>query len=344
MYSFENDYSEGACLKVLKELVKTNDEQTSGYGTDDYCIKAAEIIKRRTGHQDIDVHFITGGTPCNVLAASLLKAYEALICVKSGHINVHETGAVEATGHKIITVEGKNGKILPQEIVNVVKEHVDEHMVKPKMVFISNATEMGTIYSKAELVAIYTVCKQLGLYLYLDGARLANALIASSNNLTLKDICDYTDMFYIGGTKNGALLGEAMVIKNDALKPDFRYLIKQHCAMLAKARIIGVQFKALLEDNTWLNNAKNANVMAQSLKYIFKQFGIKMYMESDTNQIFPILENALVEKIQKKYKVIRWGPYDDKNTIVRFVCSWATKKNNIQEFYKDLLTYMGINQ
>ena len=343
MYSFANDYSEGACPKVLKALVDTNDVQTAGYGVDEYCEAAAVMIKKIVGREDVDVHFITGGTPCNVLAISTLRAHEAVICCESGHINVHETGAVEATGHKIIAVKGKNGKILPEEIRAVMAEHTDEHKVRPKMVFVSDATEFGTIYTKKELTAISEVCKEYGLYLYLDGARLGNALVATGNDLNFKDICDLTDIFYIGGTKNGALLGEALVIRNNELKPDFRYLIKQHCSMLAKGRLIGVQFIALFDDKAraYLDNARNADIMAQALKYIFKQFSIPMYIDSPTNQIFPILENKVYEKIKANYAVTEWGPYDKDHTIVRFVCSWATEKGAIQDFYNDLVMYVN---
>ena len=341
MYSFANDYSEGACPQVLRALVQTNDYQSAGYGVDEYCTTAADLIKKTLEHDDVDIHFITGGTPCNVLAISTLRAHEAVICVESGHINVHETGAVEATGHKIIAVKGKRGKILPEEIRAVMADHTDEHKVKPKMVFISNATELGTIYTKEELTAIYETCQELGLYLYLDGARLGNALVATGNDLTLKDICELTDIFYIGGTKNGALLGEAMVIRNDELKPDFRYLIKQHCAMLAKGRIIGVEFLTLFQDGVYFDNARNADIMAQALKYIFSQFSIPMYIDSPTNQIFPVIENSLLEKIKANYKIIEWGPYDESHTICRFVCSWATKKSDVQDFYNDLVTYVN---
>ena len=339
MYSFENDYSEGACPKVLEALTKTNMLQTPGYGVDKYCKKAETLIKEKLGNEDVDIHFITGGTPCNVLAISLLKSFEAVISVESGHINVHETGAVEATGHKIITVKGRNGKITTKEIRDAVNSHSDEHMVKPKMVYISNSTELGTIYYRDELKEIYNTCVELGLYLYLDGARLGNALTALGNDLTLKDICRFTDMFYIGGTKNGALLGEAMVIKNPELKPNFRYTIKQHNAMLAKGRILGVQFVALFDDDTYFENAKNANIMAQAMRYIFSQLGIKMYIDSPTNQIFPIIKDSLLEKIKNDYTFITWGRYDRNHSIARFVCSWATKKDDVQQLYKDLLRY-----
>lgn len=341
MYSFANDYSEGACPKVMDALNRTNNIQTPGYGLDVFCETATNIIKKLTNHNDIDVHYITGGTPCNVLAASLLKPYEALIAVETGHINVHETGGIELTGHKILTCKGYHGKITPSEIEQIVLKHIDEHMVKPKMVFISNATEYGTVYYKKELEDIANICKQYDLYLYMDGARIGNALTANDNDLTLEDITNYCDLFYIGGTKNGMLLGEAMVIKNDELKPNFRYLIKQHSSMLAKTRIIGLQFLVSLEDDTYFENARNANYCAQSLKYVLKQAHIKSYIDSSTNQIFSIIDNKLLERIKTKYIVTEWDKYDDNHTIVRFVCSWATKKSDIQSFFNDLIDFLN---
>lgn len=335
MYSFANDYSEGACPKVLEALVQTNFKQSAGYGIDAYSYNAANLIKKIINHQDVDVHFITGGTPCNVLAISLLKSYEAVICADTGHINTHETGAVEATGHKIIPVKNVDGKIRAIDIERTVLKHTDEHMVKPRMVFISNSTELGTIYTKKELIEISAVCHKYNLYLYLDGARIANALTAMGNDVSLKDIADLTDLFYIGGTKNGALFGEAMVIRNNNLKNDFRYLIKQHCSMLAKGRLLGVQFCALLQDDTYLNNAKNANIMAQAIKHIFKQYNIPLYNDSPTNQIFAIFDNRLLAYLKQKYVITEWGIYDKNHTIVRFVCSWATKRENVEDFLND---------
>lgn len=336
MYSFANDYAEGACPQVLEALCKTNFEQTPGYGLDKYCRKAARTIKNIIDNNNVDVHFITGGTPCNVLAISTLRAHEAVIAVDSGHINVHETGAIEAIGHKIIAVQGKDGKILPEQIEAVVRQHTDEHMVKPKMVFISNATEYGTVYTLDELKKIYATCKKNKLYLYLDGARISNALVVSKAKLTLKDIAKYTDMFYIGGTKNGALLGEAMVIRNDDLKKDFRYLIKQKCSMLAKGRVIGVQMQALMENDLYLKNGKHANDLAQLIQRRMKKKGYRMFIESYTNQIFPIIDNKLVKQLKKNYEFIEWGPYDKNNTIVRFVCSWATNEEKVKQLCKDL--------
>lgn len=332
MFSFNNDYSEGACRPILENLIKTNFLQTDGYGLDKFCLAAEKLLRVRTGNRDIDVHFVSGGTPANVLAITLLKPYEAIICAENGHINVHETGACEATGHKILTSKGVNGKITPQEIRNIVLRHSDEHMVKPKMVFVSNPSELGTIYTKQELIEISNMCKRYNLYLYMDGARLGNALTALTNDLTLKDITELADIYYIGGTKNGCLLGEAMVIRNNELKPNFRYLIKQHNSMLAKARIIGVEFLTLFENDLYYRNAANANNMAQQLKQFFLSKGIIMYIDSPTNQIFPIIDNDLIRKLRKKYIFADWMPVDKKHTAVRFVCSWATKQKDVDDF------------
>lgn len=340
MFSFANDYSEGACPLALKALVNTNREQLAGYGLDKYSLKAQQIIKEVVGNNEVDVHFITGGTPCNVLTISLLRSYEAVICVESGHINTHETGGPEATGHKLLTCKGHDGKISAKEIEDIVLAHPDEHVVKPKLVFISDSTEFGTIYTKKELIEISKVCRKYGLYLYLDGARLGTAMVAKGNDLTIQDICELTDIFYIGGTKNGALIGEALVIKNPELKPNFRHVIKQHNAMLAKGRLIGTQFIALFHEDTYFKNARNAVKMAQALAKAFERQGIKMYMDSPTNQIFPILENSLLEKIQEKYIVTPWGAYDENHTIVRFCCSWATKIEDIENFYRDFVKYI----
>lgn len=340
MFLFTNDYSEGACPEVLENLAKTNYVQTPGYGLDQFCMHAQDMIRNIIGNNNADVHFIPGGTPANVLAICELKSYEAVICVESGHINTHETGAVEATGHKILEVKGTNGKILPEQIEQVVLDHPDEHVTLPKMVFISNSTEYGTIYTKQELVAISNMCKKYGLYLYMDGARLGSALMSKENDLTLKDIAELVDIFYIGGTKNGALFGEAMVIINDDLKSNFRYLLKQHGSMLAKARTMGIEFITLFENNLYFNLAKNANTMAQQLSDFFKQNNVQLFMDSPTNQIFPILENAFIEKLKTRYGFETWGKYDDNHTIIRLVCSWATKQENIDQFINDFKEMM----
>jgi len=339
MFSFENDYSEGCCPKVLKALTKTNFLQASGYGVDEFCENAKQLIRENVNNNDVDVHFVPGGTPCNILAASVLKSYESIICAENGHINTHEAGAVEATGHKIIATRAINGKVDVQEVIRACNEYNNEHYTKPSMVFISNPTEFGTIYTKQELIDLALTCKKLGLYLYMDGARLGNALVAKGNDLSLADICSYTDMFYIGGTKNGALYGEAFVIKNTNLKTNFRYALKQRGMMMAKSRIMGVQFEALFTDNVYFENAKQANLTAQTLKIIFKHYGIDMYIDSPTNQIFPIIENGLLERIQTEYVVSPWAKYDDDHTVVRFCCSWNTKSKDI----KDFLTFLKQN-
>ena len=338
MYSFASDYLEGACPEVLEELVRTNSAQSPGYGLDPWCEAAAKKIREAIGRADSDVHFVPGGTPANVLAMCLLKPYEAVICAESGHINVHETGAVEAVGHKILAVPGKDGKISAASVRNICDLHTDEHMVRPKMVFLSHASEYGTIYSRKELEEIREVCTANQLYLYIDGARIANALCAKGNDLTLPMIAAAADLFYIGGTKNGALLGEAMVINHPSLKPDFRYLIKQRCSMLAKGRILGVQFLRLFQDDLYLRNADHANRMAQKLKQAFIENGCQMYIVSLTNQIFPIVENALLEKLKEEYEFLTWAKYDENHTVIRLVCSWATKEEIVQEFCEKLKT------
>ena len=339
MFSFANDYSEGACPEILQALIKTNFKQTPGYGEDQFCEKARFLIRKQLKNNEADIHFVPGGTPANLLAISLLKPYEAVICVDTGHINTHETGAVENTGHKILTVPSHDGKINALKIEEIVAKHTDEHMVKPKMVFISNSTELGTIYHKKELTEIYDTCKKLGLYLYMDGARIANALVTPDNDLNLADISSLTDIFYIGGTKNGALLGEAFIIMNNELKTDFRYALKQKGMMLAKSRVIGIEFMTLFENGLYFNLAKNANVMAQTLRQMFIQLNIPLYVDSPTNQIFVIMSDKMLKRVKTKYAVTEWGRYDNEHMIVRIVCSWATKEENIKEFCTDLILF-----
>ena len=334
MISFDNDYSETTNNEILEALSKCQDEQNVGYGLDKHSVNAAEIIKKVCGHNDIDVHFIHGGTPCNVLAMQLLKPYEAIISVKSGHINVHETGAVEHNGHKILIANDYEGKIGPSSIEDIVKTHTDEHMVKPKLVFIANGTEYRTAYTKEELQAIRKVCDQYNLYLYIDGARIGNALLA--NNLTFKDIADIADMFYIGGTKNGALLGEAFIIKNDSLKEDFRYIIKQNCSMLAKGFICGVMFETLFSGDLYMDNAKHANNMADKLRKALEDKGIKCLYKTKTNQIFPIMTNDQFKELSKEFLFSKWSNYDENHIVTRLVTSWNTKEKNVDAFIKKL--------
>ncbi|MFR5526928.1 MAG: threonine aldolase family protein, partial [[Clostridium] innocuum] len=275
MYSFRNDYSEGAHPDILKRLLDMNQCQNVGYGEDALCEHAKQMLKEKLQCEDCDIHFLVGGTQANLtVIAAALRPYEAVIAVDSGHINVHETGAVEATGHKVLIADSVDGKITPEGIRKAVHLHEDEHMVKPAMVYISNATEIGTIYHKEELTQIAAVCREYGLYLFMDGARMGAALAAEDNDVSFADLCTYCDVFYLGGTKNGAFFGEAVVIVNDELKKDFRYMIKQRGGMLAKGWLLGVQFAALFEGNRYIEIAAHANRMAQKLQDAMEACGL----------------------------------------------------------------------
>lgn len=341
MYSFKNDYSEGAHPRILKALTKSNLEQTEGYGEDCYTQKAVELLKQRIGRSDVDIHLFSGGTQTNLTALSaFLRPHEAIISPNTGHILVHETGAIEATGHKIISVEVDDGKINPTHIKAALDAHTDEHMVKPKLIYISNPTEIGSIYTKNELEDISRFCKINGLYLYIDGARLGSALCSEENDLEVSDLGLLADAFYIGGTKNGALLGEALVICCDSLKADFRFHIKQKGAMMAKGRILGIQFQELFTDDLYFDLAKHANAMAKLLKNAISDAGYRFLTQSPTNQIFPILPNWLIEKLQEKYSFYVWAKVDENSSAIRLVTSWATKEAAVLAFIKDLNTYI----
>ncbi len=332
MISFKNDYSEGALPEIMEALVKTNLESTVGYGMDEYCASASEKIKKRINRPDAQVHFLVGGTQANQTCISaFLRSFEAVIGVKTAHINVHETGAIEATGHKVIAVEGKEGKVTPRDIRATVEYHSDEHMVKPKMVYISDSTEIGTIYYKKELEEISACCKELGLYLYLDGARLGSALTAEGNDLTIEDIAILTDAFYIGGTKNGALFGEAVVLINPELQREFRYSIKQHGGMLAKGRLLGIQFDRLFTDDLFFKAADHANKMAMKLKQGLKECGIEFMADSVTNQQFPIFTNDEIEILNRSFLFEYNDRIDENRYAIRFCTSWATKEVDVEK-------------
>lgn len=266
----------------------------------------------------------------------MLRPYESIISADTGHINTHEAGAVEATGHKIDSFQNPEGKVTPESVQNLVVEHQDEHMVKPKVVFISQPTEVGTVYSKKELEALSQVCKKNNLYLFLDGARLGSALTAKDTDLDLKTTASFVDLFYIGGTKNGALLGEAIVIVNDTLKPEFRRQLKQRGALLAKGRVLGSQFLELFKDNFYFDLASHANTMAEKLSEGIKNLDFGFLTDSRTNQIFPIFPNDLVEKLNKLYGFYVWSKVDDSHSSIRLVTSWATKEEGVTEFLSDL--------
>lgn len=337
MYSFKNDYGEGAHSRILNALMKSNLEQTEGYGEDCYTIKAIELLKEKIKCNNIDIHFLTGGTQTNLIAISaFLKPYEAAIAANTGHILVHETGAIEATGHKIISIDVSDGKLSPEDIKPILNAHTDEHMVKPKLVYISNSTEIGSIYTKKELELLNGFCRKNNLILYVDGARLGSALCSEENDMELSDLGKLTDAFYIGGTKNGALLGEALVICNDSLKEDFRFNIKQKGGLMAKGRILGIQFLELFKDDLYFKLAIHANKMARLFSEEITSMGYKFLTHSPSNQIFPILPNKIIKKLQEKYLFYVWSKVDDNNSSIRLVTSWATREDAVLVFIEDL--------
>lgn len=337
MYNFKNDYSEGAHPRILDALIESNMEQTEGYGEDDYTKKAVELLKQRIGRKDIDIHLIPGGTQTNLIAISaFLRPHEAVISANTGHVMVHETGAIEATGHKVISIEVSDGKLDPEHIMPALSAHTDEHMVKPKLVYISNPTEIGSIYTKGELEQLSIFCSKNNLILYVDGARLGSALCCEENDMELSDLGNLADAFYIGGTKSGALLGEALVICRDSLKEDFRYHIKQKGALLAKGRLLGIQFLELFKDDLYFDLARHANAMADLIKSAISHEGYSFLTHSPSNQIFPILPNWLIAKLQEDYSFIVWGKVDDNNSAIRLVTSWATKEDRVLNFIKDM--------
>lgn len=337
MYSFTNDYSEGAHESILKALLDSNLKQSSGYGLDEYSEKAKDILKNVLKSEKIDIHFIPGGTQVNLICiSSFLKQYEAAIAADTGHIAVHETGAIEACGHKVITAPSNDGKLTVDKIEKILKIHTDEHMVKPKLVYISNATEIGKIYKKQELIDLYTYCREKNLLFFIDGARMGSAITSEENDLQLCDLVNLCDAFYIGATKNGALFGEALVICNDSLKEDFRYNIKQKGALLAKGRLLGIQFMELFKDDLFFNLAKHANEMAALIQDALIEENYKLLIKSPTNQIFPILPNSSIEKLREKYSFNTWEEYDENHTVIRLVTSWATEKDKVLDFINDL--------
>ena len=337
MYSFKNDYSEGAHKSILEALLETNMIQETGYGEDSFTEKAKELIKEKLQNKEASIHLLSGGTQTNLIAISaFLRPHEAVISANTGHILVHETGAIEATGHKIISVPSKDGKLVSEDIVNVLESHTDEHMVRPKLVYISNSTEIGTIYTKEELENLYNCCRENRLILFVDGARLGSALCAEGNELTLEDMGRFSDAFYIGGTKNGALFGEALVIINESLKEDFRFHIKQKGGLLAKGRALGLQFFKLFENDLYFDLAKHANQMSKILSDGIRELGYKFLIDSNSNQVFPILPNEIIKKLEKNYAFYIWEKFDEENSVIRLVTSWATPKEEVEVFVEEL--------
>lgn len=336
-FLFFDDYSEGAHPRILEAFSRTNIQQERGYIMDSFAIEATELIRNKINNPDADVHFVSSGTHANlVVLASLLRPYESVIAATSGHINLHETGAVEATGHKINAVEPNDGKVTPQEVERIVAMHNFDQMVKPRAVYISQSTEVGTIYSKRELEELSRICKKHNLYLYIDGARLGAALASSLSDLDMESLAKLTDIFYIGGTKNGTLIGEAIVIVNPTLKENFRYHLRQRGALLAKGRVVSLQFLELFKDNLYFDIARYANEMAQKLTNGIKECGYEFLVDSPTNQIFPILPNIIINKLQKEYGFHLWQTVDTEKSVIRLVTSWATPDSAVKEFIATL--------
>lgn len=337
MYSFNNDYSEGAHPQILEAMLQSNLIQHAGYGLDEICEHARQQLKTHLGKKDVDIHFLVGGTQTNLIAISrALRPWQAVISTTKGHINVHETGAIEATGHKVIAMPAADGKMTPALVEAALNHHQDEHMVQPKMVYISNTTEIGTQYTKRELEALYHVCHQNDLYLFLDGARLGSALTSPLNDLTLEDITHLTHAFYIGGTKNGALFGEALIISHPDLKADMRFLIKQRGALLAKGWLIGIQFEALFKDNLFYEMARHSNDMSDILRKGILECGYSFYSDSRSNQLFPIFPQKIIDKLAKDYLFTREEKIDEEHAVIRLVTSWATVEHKCHEFVETL--------
>ncbi len=333
---FRNDYSEGAHPRLLQALAQASTEQNAGYGLDRHSARAAQLIRQACAQAQADVHLLVGGTQVNLTAiAAFLRPHQAAIAVDSGHIATHETGAIELTGHKVLTVAAVDGKLSPAQLQPLIDLHASEHMVQPRLVYVSQSTELGTLYSRAELQALSAFCRARGLLLYLDGARLGAALTAEGNDLSLADIAALTDAFYIGGTKNGALLGEALVIVNPALQPDFRHLIKQRGAMLAKGMVLGVQFTALFEDGLFLELAAHANRMALRLRDGLAAAGAQFIVESPTNQQFLALPANMVEALERNYDFQRWHVRADGWIVIRLATSWATRIEHVDALCRD---------
>ena len=332
MYRFTNDYSEGAHPSILEAMTATNLEGNFGYGCDPHCEHAAALIRQKIGRPDADVHFFVGGTQTNATCiCAFLRPHEAAIAAHSGHICVHETGAVEATGHKCIAMPAApGGKLTPELVRQAVAAHPDEHMVKPRLVYVSNTTEVGGVYTTAELEALRAVCDELGLLLYLDGARLASAL--ACGGASFEDLGRLCDAFYIGGTKNGAIFGEAVCIMNPALKPDFRYILKQHGGMLAKGWLLGVQFEHLMRSGLYEELGEHSTRMAQQLAEGLKGLGVEFLFESPSNQIFPILPDEVLAKLEGAFHWEVNATLEGGRSCIRLVCSWATQQAAVTAF------------
>ena len=340
MLHFECDYTGGATEKVLRALCETNGEQTSGYGEDPHCGRAADLIREKCGRADAAVHFVVGGTQANLtVIAAALRPFEGVLCADTGHINAHETGAVEATGHKAIPLAQRDGKITAGQVrAAVVSQREDashEHIVRPGMVYLSHPTELGTLYTRAELTAMADTCRELGVLLFIDGARLGYGL-AAEPEVDLAFLARICDAFTIGGTKVGLLFGEAIVLTNAQLKDCFRYHIKQRGGVLAKGRLLGVQFEAMMDGDDYVKLSGRANAMAQELKRAFLARGCGMLVDTPANQIFPIIPHAALERLSKKYRFSFWEKVDETHSAVRVCTSVLTAREDADALLLDI--------
>lgn len=335
MISFECDYNTGAHPAILQRLAETNFEAASGYGSDPYCESAREKIRRACDCPDAQVHFLVGGTQTNtVVIDSLLASYEGVVAAQTGHVNQHESGAIEYTGHKVLALPQYLGKIDSGELAAYLGDFAAnpdrEHMVFPGMVYISFPTEYGTLYSKQELTDIYAVCRQYELPLFIDGARLGYGLMSMKCDLTLPELANLCDVFYIGGTKVGALCGEAVVFTHGNAPKHFFTMVKQHGALLAKGRLLGIQFDTLFTDDLYFQISRHAIRQAEELKEIFREKGYTFFIDSPTNQQFIVLENETLERLEKQVRVTVWEKPDAEHTVVRFATSWSTSEEDIE--------------
>lgn len=336
-YLFRDDYSEGCHLNILRALEETAFVQQVGYGLDEYSAEARTAIGRLMPEQEVDIHFVSGGTQANLIAVTAsLKTYQSVIAARTGHINGHEAGAIEATGHRVETVPTTDGKVTVDRLKPLLAQLGDANSTQPGMVYISNTTELGTIYNKAELTAISAFCREQGWYLYLDGARLPAALTALGNDLTLADIAALTDAFTIGGTKNGGLFGEALVIVHPDLKDGFGYHVKQRGALLAKGRVLGVQFRELFRNNLIFDLAGHANTQAQTIAEAIERLGYPFQVPACSNQLFPILPKRVIEGLAGKYLFHVWEQVDEQHAVIRLVTSWATPAEACAQLVADL--------
>lgn len=337
MISFRCDYEDGACPEVMEALLRTNGETTPGYGEDAHSAAAAARIRQWADCPEAEVFFTLGGTPTNAMTiAHLLRPYEAAIAAETGHINTHETGAVEATGHKVVTVPSADGKVLPEDVRAACAVHTDHHMVRPALLYLSQPTELGTLYSLGELAALRRVCDEEGLLLYCDGARLASALAARGNDVQVSDLARLCDAFYIGGTKCGALFGEALVFPKPALAQGFAYARKQRGGLLAKGRMLGVQFEALLAPGVYERIGAHENALADRLRQGIAAAGYGFVCQTRTNQLFPVFPDALVERLEADFGFHRWGAAGEGRTAVRLVTSWSTQEADVEAFLQAL--------